>query len=69
MNIETKIIDKATHFYLNSRDFNGLPIRNLIEELDIQEKEVNCSIETLIKEDKISIVFGDLSPSNSNTVS
>ncbi len=54
----TIVLKQITDFYLNSRDFNGIPIKNLGEDID----EVKTVLIQLLDEDKIVLNFGDRHP-------
>jgi hypothetical protein len=55
-----KLLDKVTEFYLESGDFNGLPVRNIPDyhtDSDTQE----C-LKHLVLNEMVAIVFGDYHP-------
>jgi hypothetical protein len=54
------LLQRATEFYLTSRDFNGLPIRSLIGEVDLDT--VRSCIRDGVQDGLITIVFGDVHP-------
>ena len=56
------IIRKITEFYLDSRDFNGLPVRNIVQDFKVEENELKNVLVSLIREKKISLNFGDTHP-------
>jgi hypothetical protein len=62
MRKKDNILRKITEFYLSSRDFNGLPIENLVHDFKLQESELKNILISLIQEDKISLNFGDIHP-------
>jgi DNA-binding Lrp family transcriptional regulator len=55
MNLEEKIINLVVENYITSRDFNGLPINRVLEEIPISEKEIKQKVRKLIIEGKLSI--------------
>jgi|LGVF01.1.fsa_nt_gb hypothetical protein len=57
-----EILRKIKEFYLNSHDFNGLPVRNIVRDSKVEEIELNDILISLIREKKISLVFGDIHP-------
>lgn len=54
-----KILQAITDHYLGSRDFNGISLNQLRESIGIPKKELITELISLIKEDKISVNFGD----------
>ena len=62
MSVEEEIIENTTTFYLRSRQFNGLPLRNIMNVINLQKNEVKGILESLIQQDKISLVFDDVHP-------
>jgi hypothetical protein len=52
------LLDRITSFYLNSRDFNGLPVRDL----DIPTETLRPFVKTLVESGLASINFGDIHP-------
>ena len=59
MGIEEEILKRVTKFYLTSRDFNGLPLRNITNP---SGKELRDVIVSLVQQDKVTLVFGDIHP-------
>ncbi len=59
MSIEEQILESVAKFYLTSRDFNGLPLRNITA---VSGKELKDVITSVIQQDKVSLVFGDIHP-------
>ncbi|MFV0150868.1 hypothetical protein OBJ95_09550 [Empedobacter falsenii] len=51
-NIESKVFD----FFVQSNDFNGIPLRQISEDLKIEYKESIDLIKELVTEDKLSII-------------
>src|SRR3990172_8340777 len=51
------VLKVVTDFYLNSGDFNGLPIRNLRP-----SQRLVVAIAQLVRENKITLNFGDIHP-------
>lgn len=62
MNRQDDIIEIITDFYLNSGDFNGLPVRSILSDFEIDESELKNILASLIRNDKISLNFGDIHP-------
>lgn len=62
MGKKDEILRKITEFYLNSHDFNGLPVRNIVQDSKVEEIERKDILISLIREKKISLVFGDYHP-------
>ena len=62
MSVVEEILESVADFYLSSRDFNGLPLRNITNNLTLQAKELKDVITSLIQQDKVSLVFGDIHP-------
>ena len=50
------IVKVITDFYLNSGDFNGFPVRNIL----LEKSELKDILASLIREDKISLTFEDI---------
>jgi hypothetical protein len=62
MSNKDNILGTITEFYLSSRDFNGSPIENLARDFRLEESELKNVLIFLIREDKISLNFGDIHP-------
>jgi len=62
MSKKANILGKITEFYLSSRDFNGLPIRNIVQDFKLEEAELNRILISLIQDARISLTFGDIQP-------
>jgi len=60
MSKKNDILREITEFYLNSGDFNGLPIT--IQDFKLEETELKNILISLIQEDKISLNFGGIHP-------
>jgi len=56
------ILRKITEFYLDPRDFNGLPVRNIVQDFKVEETELKNILASLIREKEISLNFGDTHP-------
>lgn len=52
VNIESKVFD----FFVQSKDFNGIPLRQISEDLNIDYKKSIDLIKELVEEDKLSII-------------
>lgn len=55
-----EVLSTITKFYLNSGDYNGFPVRSLLEQQDVSK--VRKQLALLVEEGLISIVFGDRHP-------
>ena len=53
--MEEEIKNRIYNFFIDSRDFNGIPLRNISEELKTGYKESIDVIKSLVKQDIISI--------------
>lgn len=62
MGKKDEILRKITEFYLNSHDFNGLPVRNIVQDSKVEEIELKDILISLIREKKSSLIFGDIHP-------
>lgn len=62
MSKKDNILGKITEFYLSSHDFNGLPIEKLVQDFRLKESELKGILISLLREDKISLTFGDIQP-------
>lgn len=56
------ILQAVTNHYLNSGDFNGLPVISLLQETGFQRSEINVSLQELINEDLIGILYSEFEP-------
>lgn len=56
------ILEQITRFYMESGDFNGIPVRELGSRLGTDDRELFETLIFLIEEELISIVYGDLHP-------
>jgi hypothetical protein len=55
------LLDEVTNFYLNSRDFNGIPIDDLYKKSFLSEEKFKEEITALIKKRKIDLIYkGDI---------
>jgi len=55
MDITDKIRDRIFNFFVESNDFNGIPLRQISEEFEIDYKESIDLIKNLVAEDSVSI--------------
>lgn len=55
-----EVLDRITNYYLESHDYNGLPVSSLIR--DYSGPTVKDCLSELLTEDLISLVFGDYHP-------
>ena len=62
MSKKDNILERITEFYLESGDFNGLPVRNIVQVFRLEESQLKSILTALIREDKISLAFGDIQP-------
>jgi hypothetical protein len=60
--VQRLILDDITTFYLKSEDFNGLPLWKLKAQPDLDDGKLREHLYTMIEEDKIVLVFGDIHP-------
>lgn len=51
------ILNEITNFYLNSRDFNGIPIEDLYKKSSLLEDKFKEEITALIKNRKIDLIY------------
>lgn len=56
------ILNEVTRFYLESDDFNGIPMSQILSFLAADKSDIIRFLSNLINEDKISLVFGDIHP-------
>lgn len=59
---ERKILDEVTNFCVTSTDFNGIPVTQLAKKYKLDLNTIEKHLASLIQQDKISMVFGDLHP-------
>ena len=53
---ESRLLEKVTRVYLNSRDFNGIPILQLTNEIGRPLQEVKCAVTSLVEKGLIGIL-------------
>ena len=53
------VLEVVTRFYLDSRDFNGIPASGLTEELGVEWQDLNDILADLIDKDKVGILYSD----------
>jgi hypothetical protein len=51
------IVERVTQFYIESRDFNGIPAAKLLADLGCSHEELKEVVSQLIAEGKIAVVF------------
>lgn len=56
------LLNEIARYYLESGDFNGLPVRNLISGSGSDRHKLVKALVTLIEEGKVTVVFGDIHP-------
>lgn len=56
------LLEEITRFYLESRDFNGIPLQKLDSKLELNQDELCKGLTSLIEEENVSIVYGDIHP-------
>jgi hypothetical protein len=56
---EELILQEITRRYLTSRDFNGIPLLLLAEELKIPEEKLLKEVSKLIQDNKLQVIFSD----------
>lgn len=57
--MKDRILQEITSFYLESRDFNGIPAIKLTETLGIGWKEMRDSLQELIEADLVGVLYSD----------
>jgi hypothetical protein len=57
-----KLLTKITDFYLNSSDFNGIPISQLLIQDKFAEDKLKTALRMLLRKNKVTFVFGDIHP-------
>ena len=62
LNLKKEILKKVTEHYLNSLDFNGIPVNKLVVHFNISLTELNIILKELVNKDKIDLRFGDFHP-------
>jgi hypothetical protein len=60
--LQDRLLEEVTNFYLQSRRFNGLPIRGLENRLSTDRDSIKAALKQLISAGFISIVYGDYHP-------
>lgn len=61
-NMKNKILLSITQFYLESRDFNGMPFQSLVHNNNNDFEGVRNSLRVLLEEKQVEIVYGDYHP-------
>ena len=56
------LLETITSFYLKTRGFNGIPVRDLANKYKVKIDDLIGILTELIKEERIDIVFGDIHP-------
>ncbi len=56
------LLKEITQFYLESNDFNGIPISQLADKFNVPPNKLIYKLITLIRKELISVVFGDIHP-------
>lgn len=57
-----EMLERIVQFYIESGDFNGMPLSRLLEESGHDPDELREKVATLVREGSISINFGDRHP-------
>ena len=60
--LKQNILDQITEFYIQSRDFNGHPVRKLQDDHELDDATLREYVQQLITEGCIALVFGDNHP-------
>jgi hypothetical protein len=60
--LSEQILSKATEFYLNSSRFNGISVAGLLDTLCVSEQDCLAEISELVRNQLLSINFGDVHP-------
>jgi len=58
------VVDRIVEFYLESGDFNGISFGRLLDDTCLSEVALRRALSALIKEEKISAVFGAVHPNS-----
>ena len=58
--LENWLLKRITDFYINSNDFNGIPISRLLQEVNLSWPELRDSLIELIKNDEITLTFSSV---------
>jgi len=58
----TAILEEVTRFYLESRDFNGIPVFELTRKFNRTDQQLADDLGSLVKQGHVGIVFGDIHP-------
>jgi len=58
--LEKIVLEKVVNFYISSRDFNGIPVWTLRDELNISDSELIKTLINLVSRGKINVVFGNI---------
>lgn len=61
-NNTSTILEEVTRFYVESRDFNGIPASELSRIFDLTDRQLADDLSSLVKQRQVSIVFGDIHP-------
>lgn len=59
MDLATKVLGAITEFYLGSRDFNGIPIRKLIDAVEAEPEGIREALVELVENDLARLIFID----------
>lgn len=54
-----EVLDVVTQFFLESRDFNGIPFRDLVEETGLAPEEVSERLEPLVENEFAGVIHRD----------
>jgi hypothetical protein len=55
---KSKILKSINEFYINSADFNGIPLNRLLVEFECEWPKLKLKLRDLIRENKITLAFG-----------
>jgi len=59
---DSTALEYISEFYLSSRDFNGVPVRTLRNELGLEQPTAKELLERLLRAEKIDLLFGNIHP-------
>ena len=61
-NNTSAILEEVTRFYIESRDFNGIPVFELTRKFDLTDQQLADDLSSLVKQGQVSIIFADIHP-------
>jgi len=57
---DSAILDAVTDFYLESGDFNGLPVREIVRRLSLDLETLKAATRRLVAADEVEVLFGNV---------